>query len=1109
MKKSRQITRDGCAKLSIKGIHLFSRVFVLLLFSPIFLIAKTNQDPDISVAFENQKVKQVLSVLESKSDYRFFYSEDAVDLNRKISLEMRNKAFFSVVKRLFEESGTAYKVKGKQIILQKIEKKKNAPVIQDKGITVKGTVKNNIGEGIPGATVFVKGTSKGTNTDIDGNFVLKGVNQEDVLVFTFIGMQPQELAVGSRTVFDVVMQDDVVGLEEVVVVGYGSMKKKDMTGSIVSVKSEELASMPVPSVGNAIQGKATGVQVVESGKPGDDPTFRIRGIGTINKNNPLLVIDGVPTTEGLNQLNMNDIESLQVLKDASATAIYGSRGANGVIIVTTKKGSKDRSEINFNAYVGVQKPTNTVDMLNATQFASLHNEMMENAGEEKNPKFANPESLTQNTDWIGELLSPGVMQNYSLSYSGGNEKSTYYVSGNYFDQKGIVLNTGYKRFTLQFNSESYLKDNLKFGNTLTLNYDKKYKGSYDVKSTLLALPTLPVYNADGTYAGPTARPSWEGDIVNPIGKATIEENQIEGYNLLGSVYGEYEIIEGLKFKSTAGLKLNLWKERSWTPKYDWDPTPKDLAELYEKFNRKTNWTWDNTLTYSRVFNDIHSLNVMVGMSAQEEYYDFLSGSIKGFSSDKTQELTNGTVQPKVDGTANDWSLLSFMGRLNYSLMDRYLLTLTLRRDGSSRFGANNRWGYFPSASFAWRISDEEFFENVENINNLKFRAGYGVTGNQEIGNYSYAAVLSTNKYNFNNNLVNTVSPSIMPNPNVMWESQKQTNVGLDMGMFDSRIELSVDAYYKNTQDMLVPMSVPVSTGYNDVAVPFINAGEIVNKGIEINLSTLNMEGDFTWNTDFNISFNKNEVISLNDTIPMSRGNIGLNYNLARIEAGYPVDVFYGYVTDGLFQTQEEVDAHAQQVPGADPHKRTSAGDIRFKDLNSDGIIDDKDRTYLGNPNPDFIFSLNNSFAYKNFDLSIFLQGVYGSEIFNANRIWSEGMAVTYNQSSETLNRWNGEGTSNDMPRAVFNDPNKNTRASDRYIEDGSYLRIKNVTLGYTFPESVLEKINLHSLRVYASAVNLYTFSNYKGFDPEVGVNGIDNNVYPVNMTFSVGANVSF
>ncbi|MCU4165883.1 SusC/RagA family TonB-linked outer membrane protein [Carboxylicivirga caseinilyticus] len=974
--------------------------------------------------------------------------------------------------------------------------------------TISGVVIDNKGESIIGASILENGTQNGTITDIDGKFSLN-VSEDAVITVSFIGMASQEVPVGAEIFFNITLKEDVIGLEEVVAIGYGAVKKKDLTGSVVSINTDDFKSLPTPSVGNAMQGKASGVQVVGSGTPGSDPTFRIRGTGTINNNNPLYVIDGVPTDGGLNQLNMDDVEGIQILKDASATAIYGSRGANGVVIITTKKGKKGEGVINFNCYYGVQQATNMVEVLNASEFAELHNEMMLAAGKDLNPAFADPSSLGKGTDWVGELFSVAPVQNYSLSYSGGNDKNTYYVSGNYFNQEGIVENTGFKRYTVKFNSETQVNTKVKFGNMLSLNHDDKYNGDYSIINTLRALPTQAIYNTDGTYSGPEGRPDWNGDIGNPIGRARVIDNRTLGYNLLGSVFGEVEIIKGLKFKTSAGLKANFWHGRTWSPKYDWKPTPQEESYLGEGWNKAITWNWDNTLTYDKTFNELHKFTALVGTSAQESKFKSINGSIQEFASDATQQLSNGLSQVVLGGGANDWALLSYMGRINYAFADKYLVTGTIRRDGSSRFGENNKWGLFPSGSLAWRVSEESFMQNMEAIDNLKLRAGFGITGNQEIGNYAYASELDIVKYNFNNNLVNAVVANRMPNPNVQWESQQQVNLGIDVTAFQQIVDITVDAYLKKTKDMLVPMDVPIVSGYSDVYVPMINAGEIENKGIELSVTTHNMKGEFNWDTDFNISFNRNKVIDLNDTIPMVRGDVGFNQQIARLEVGKPVDVFYGFVTDGVFQTQQDVDNHAIQVPGDDIYARTSAGDIRFKDLNSDGVINDDDRTIIGDPNPDFIFAINNRLSYKGFDLNVFIQGVYGNDIYNANRITNEGMAVAYNQSKETLKRWNGEGTSNSIPRAVFNDPNKNIRPSDRFIEDGSYIRLKSVVLGYSFPKKWIEKAGMSSARLYVSGTNLLTFTSYSGFDPEVGINGIDNSTYPLTRTVSVGANISF
>lgn len=977
---------------------------------------------------------------------------------------------------------------------------------QIQGRAITGSVVNKNGEPLIGVSISLKGSTIGTVTDLGGKFSL-GIEKikNPVVVISYVGYLNQEFTPKTNTI-EVVLQEQTEQLDQVVVVGYGTQLKKDLTGSVAVVKTSELRSLPVPSISDALQGRAAGVQVITSGTPGSDATFRIRGVGTINNSNPLIVIDGLPVSGGLNQLNMEDVESVQILKDASATAIYGSRGANGVVIITTKRGSKGQSQISFNYSYGVQQATNVIQMLDASQFASLHNDIMSNGGLTQNPAYANPANLGRGTDWLGEFFRAAPVQNYSLSYSGSSEKTNYYISGNFYDQQGIVINTGFKRYTFQLNTDTKVSSFLKIGNSLTFNNDLKTSGDYSIRNAMLALPTQPVYRANGNYSGPISQPIFDGDITNPVGLAKTVDQATKGYNLMGSIYAELSLYKDLKFKSTFGLQANFWDSRTWAPKYNWDTSKKTNSFLAQQYNKGLTWVWDNMLTYQKDI-EKHRITVMAGTSAQENRYNFINGSVQSFASDQTQQLSNGILQPTVGGNTSSWALLSYMGRVNYAWDDKYLVTATVRRDGSSRFGDGNKYGIFPSASLAWRVSKEDFFKNISFINDLKLRAGYGLTGNQEIGNYSFASALNTVKYNFNDNVVSAVVPSVMPNPFVQWEEQQQANIGFDAAILNQRVDITVDGYIKNTGKMLVPMSVPVSTGYSDVYVPSINAGKMENKGVEITVNSKNLTGKFTWNSSMNFSYNQNKVVSINDTIPMSGGSIGLNQNLALIQAGQPINFFYGFKTDGLFQTQAEVDQHALQVPGNDPYNRTSAGDVRFRDLNNDGVINDKDRTYLGNPNPTFIFALNNTFAYRGFDLSIFIQGIAGNKIVNANRFWSEAMAVAQNQTTETLGRWTGAGTSNTTPRAVFNDPNKNTRPSDRFIEDGSYVRIKNITLGYTIPQQMIKRFHISTARLYVSGQNLFTATKYNGFDPEVGTNGIDNNVYPVTRTINIGINL--
>ena len=990
-------------------------------------------------------------------------------------------------------------------------------IAQEKG-SLKGTVLNLNNEPAIGVSVVVKNAktnyTSGTSTDNTGSFTISNVpfGNNYNLTFSGVGFETQTLmgqtVSADNPAISVTMKASVATMNEVVVVGYNTQKRGDVTGSVGTVNTKEMRSLPVTSVGDAMQGKAAGVQIISSGNPGSNPEIRIRGISTINNNSPLLVIDGVPTQSGLNQINMDDVESIQVLKDASAAAIYGARGANGVIIITTKRGKGAGTQMNFNAYYGIQSVARRVDMLNASEFASLHNDIMANGGLAKNPANSNPSSLGEGTDWFGELVSPAPIQNYTLSYSANTPKTNYYVSGNYMNQEGIVMNTLFKRYILQFNSDTKVFENLRFGNSLTLNHDIKKSGDVNIYGALASLPTQPIYNADGTWSGPVGLSHWVGDITNVIGKATLNENSTLGYNLRGSVYGEVTLLKGLRFKTSVAAEASFWNTRNWSPKYNWQPNPQTQSYLGQSSNKSINWVWDNTLTYDKTFG-AHRFTLLAGTSAQENKFEYISGSVQDFISDVTQQINNGTAQAKLNGSGNEWSLLSYFGRANYAYNDKYLLTGTIRRDGSSRFGTNNKWGMFPSGSFAWRVSKEDFFK-VPFVNDLKVRLGYGLTGNQEIGLYTFASVLDIRQYNFNNQFVTSVFPTFMPNPNIQWEAVEQKNIGIDASIFNNRVNVIVDGYIKNTNEMMVPFRVPAISGFSDIYVPPINAGKVQNKGVELTINTKNTnKSALAWTTSLNFSYNKNELVKLYDSIPMDVNSIGLNAYLARFQEGYPINVFYGYRTNGIFQTQKEVDESAVQVVGTSTTNGTSAGDIRFKDVNNDGVIDEKDRQFLGNPNPRFIFGMTNTFEYKGFDLSVFIQGIEGNQIFNASRIGLEGMAVAQNQRRTTLGRWTGPGTSNTMPRAVFNDPNKNTRVSDRYIEDGTYVRLKNVTLGYTVPSRLLKRAKMETARLYISAQNLYTLTNYSGIDPEVPGNGIDQAYYPITRTVSIGVNLNF
>ena len=970
-------------------------------------------------------------------------------------------------------------------------------------ITVQGVVKDQTGETVIGASVMEKGTTNGTITGIDGDFSLN-MSPNGTLVVSFVGYKTQEVQVKGQKQLQVVLSEDAEMLDEVVVIGYGTMKKSDLTGAVSSIGNKDIKDSPVSNLGQAIQGKISGVQIVDAGKPGDNVSIKIRGLGSINNCDPLVVIDGVPTDLGLSSLNMADVERLDVLKDASATAIYGSRGANGVVMITTKRGTEGKGKLAVSANYSFQNATNVPSLLNAAQYAELSNDMMVNSGRNPNPEWANPSELGAGTDWMDELLRTGVMQNYTVSYSGGNEKSHYYVSGGFLDQSGIVKSVNYRRFTFQSNSDAQVLKWLKFSNNITFSADTKKSGSYNIGDALKALPIYPVKNEDGSWSGPDGNSEWYGSTRNPIGPTELNKSQTDGYNFLANLTAELTFTKWLKFKSTFGYDAKFWFIDNFTPKYNWKPTPTEETSRYKSDNKSFTYLWDNYFLFDHTFAEKHRVGLMAGMSAQWNTNDYLNAQKNVFMFDNVHEMDNGEEMYAIGGNETEWALLSYMARVNYSYVDRYLLTATIRRDGSSRFGKKHRWGTFPSVSVAWRASQEKWFPKNDYINDLKVRAGYGVTGSQaSVGNYSYLASYNTSVYPFGISSGNQTAlvSSTLANPYIHWEEVAQTNIGFDASLFNSRVMFSFDAYLKETRDMLVKASIPITSGFEDTTTTYTNAGKVRNQGIEMSLHTINLTGELGWETNLTATYNKNKIKDLNSDVPYYINQINNSY-VTMLAKDYPINVFYGYVTDGIFQNQSEVNTHAVQ-PGAEP------GDIRFRDLNNDGVINDSDRTVIGNPNPSWLFSMNNSLSYKGFELSVFLQGIAGNKIYNANNIDNTGMAAAYNQTTDVLKRWQGEGTSNSMPRAVFGDPNQNTRVSDRFVENGSYLRLKNITLSYTFPKQWLQKAQIENARLSLSCENVATITGYSGFDPEVGINGIDQNRYPISRTFSLGLNFNF
>lgn len=969
--------------------------------------------------------------------------------------------------------------------------------------TVTGNVSDTAGEPLIGASVIVQNAGTGTATDLDGNFTIKA-NPNATLLISYIGYKSVTLPLEGQTNVNVVLHEDTNTLDELVVVGYGQMKKSDLTGAVGSLNGNTIKDTPVNNLGSAIQGKIAGVQIIDAAKPGDNVNIKIRGLGSINDCDPLVVIDGVPTDLGLNNINMQDVERLDVLKDASATAIYGSRGANGVVMITTRRGVSGDGKISVSANFAFQNAAKTLKLMNSAGYAALNNDMMNAVGHNPNPDWTDPNSLTTSTNWVDELLATGFMQNYNVSFSGGNDKAHYYLSAGFLDQTGIIKGIGYRRFTFQSNNDARIRPWLKVSNNLLFSTDMKRSGAYSMMDAMRALPVFPVYEEDGSWSGPSGNSEWYGGVRNPVGSNTVYKSNTKGYNLLANIAGDITVVpEWLQFRSLFGYDAKFWYSSAFSPAYPWKPIPQEVSSNYESSDKSFTYLWDNYFTFDHTFGK-HAVNVMLGMSAQWNDYSFLNATMDGFLFDKIHQMDNGEEMKDIKGNRSQWSLLSYMARANYSFDDRYLLTATIRRDGSSRFGAKHRWGTFPSVSAAWRISKEAFFPDEKVVNDLKLRLGYGQTGSQaSVGNYGYLPTLGTMVYPFGDPKANqsVLVAQTLANPYIHWESVEQFNAGVDISLLNSRLNFSLDGYIKNTKDMLVKAAIPITSGFEDTSTTYTNAGKVRNMGWEFTANSVNLTGEFGWETSLVVTYNKNKIKDLNSKVPFYLNELNNSY-VTMLGTELPINTFYGYVTDGIFQNAEEVAIHAIQ-PGAQP------GDIRFRDLNNDGIINDEDRTVIGNPNPTWLFSMNNRFTYKGFELQIYLQGVAGNKIYNYTRCCLESMSAAYNQLESVLDRWHGAGTSDSMPRAVWADPNQNSRVSDRWVENGSYLRLKNITLGYNFPSKWMRKIGLQDLKLTFSCENVATITGYKGLDPEVGINGIDYSSFPAPRTFNFGINVNF
>lgn len=1073
-----------------------------------------SQNAKVSIRMNNVKLDKILNEIENQTDYLFIYNNQ-VDINKITSVKVKNEAVAQVLDRILSGTGINYELEGTHIILT-TEAIKDLHA-QQQAKTVTGTVTDVSGEPIIGANIRIKGTTTGTITDIDGNFSIEAEPQS-VIEVSYIGYLTQETVINNQKSIRFLLKEDTKTLDEVVVIGYGVQKKADLTGSVANINTEKLNTQSNANIGQALQGKIAGVDIVsQGGAPGSGTRIMVRGIGTLNNASPLYIVDGM-YMNSIDHINPNDIASIDVLKDASSAAIYGSRAANGVIIVTTKEGSNTEGKpiIDLSVNLGISTASKFLDMLDAKGWAEVTTIARQAIGKPALDMATDLANKPDN-DWQDIMFRPALMQNYNLSVKGGGKYSTYYTGLGYFNQDGIVKGTNYQRYNIQSKND-YKRGIFSAGTNLIISFShdkplhQELRGGM-IGTILQSVPTLEKYDdtREGGYGGTY------GDVVNiPHPLAIIDDNIMDRYNenvkIFANLYAQIELFKGLKYKLNLTPDFSFERYKNYLNKYDFGLATNSITQLTERQRRRRNILVENLLTFDRTFGE-HKISALAGYTYQDSRFRHIQAYGEGLPQG-LEEIDAATTNRSNEG--NSWRsvLTSILGRVFYSYQSKYLFTATIRRDGSSKFGKNNRYGYFPSFSLGWNVAEEKFMENVHWLDQLKLRGGYGVLGNQEIDNYQYSSTITTgiNYPDGNGGLLQGAFPKNFANPDIKWEETAMTNVGIDFMAFNNRLSLTADYYVKNTKDILLTVPIPISSGgAND---PIRNAGKIRNNGFEFNLGWMDQPNpDISYGINLIGSFNKNKVIAMgSESGSIKGGSTNQNITTSETKAGYPIGGYWLISTAGYFNSQEEVDAYAKDgkkiQPAAEP------GDIKFVDANNDGVINDDDRVFQGSPFPDFTFALNGNMRYKNFDLSIGLQGVLGNKIYNATRQTLEDVTKGSNFLASCLDYWTPENKNASHPRLTWDDPNRNTRAeSDRYLENGSYLRLRSVQLGYTFPQTWFKGAIQHA-RVYINAENLFTITSYSGYSPDVNADnanyrGFDNFIYPTNRTFMLGLNVTF
>ncbi len=1161
MKKSKTMWL-GKDYLRHSKFFLIMKLILILTFSCLVTFASSSfsQNSRLSLNLEQVTILDVFNAIEQQAHYQIAYNSNSLDINKKIDLKVENKTVNEILDMVLSSSGLKYEFIGHYIV---ISDRNNEDTVFARSIQqnliVSGIVTNPSGQPVPGVTIVVKGTTIGTITDVDGRYSLTNVSSNATLIFSFVGMKTVEMAVDGRTNINVKMGEETIGLDEVVAIGYGSVRKKDLTGSVISVGSEKLKDRPYSNVLQSLSGQVSGVQITQTqGAPGLAPSVKVRGASSINAGTtPLYVIDGIPLEDNttrssdtggssssnmnfnrnpLNFINPNDIESVEVLKDASSAAIYGSRGANGVVIITTKQGKAGRTKVDATYEFSISHVNRRVDMMNAKEWmdfetAARNNtwativKQNPNAVRGNNtiipPEFSDAEWLARignGTDWQDVILRTALSHNAQLSASGGTDRTQFMVSGGYLDSEGVIDRNTYDRITLRSNLKHKISEKFSFGVNIGLSRTKDSSFGTAGKSDAVSLalqsdPIFPLYVETGSLGFKDPSSIWNTfvkygfQLWHPYSLTReMTKKKITNVTTANS-YAQWNILKGFSFKTAVNANIEDSNyTQYWNEGQNWGYSGWVNAEGMLITMRSFNWAWENTFNYNKTINDDHTINALLGYTAQKQHYDYSNMTSGSFPNDLVKTLNAGIVSSG-STTAEEWSLISYFARANYSYKGKYLASAAIRADGCSRFGANNRWGYFPSASVAWRISEESFMSGISWLDNLKLRLSYGVTGNNQIPNYGAVGLLGYSSYVSGSTVEQGIYTNTFADSNLKWEKTGQTNLGLDAGILKQRITFSLDVYYSKTRDLLLDVPIPVLTGFQSTLT---NIGELQNKGYEFTLSTKNFTGAFSWNTEFNIFANRNKVLKLGE----NNAPIDLTVSSAtsRTAVGHPIGSYYGYVIDGVIMSQSDLDNNLYPVwSGSEP------GDPKVRDVNKDGKINADDRTFIGNYQPDFSWGMTNTFGYKGIELSIMLTGVQGNEIMNHQARFLKSFNGDRNAYKSVTNYWKSESDPGNgkifKPRVIQN--TVQAQGSTYWVEDGSFVRIKNIRLGYNLPQNLIKKVNISALKVYVNLENVYVFSDYSNYDPEGSTYqagtlvGFDYGAYPNPFVATAGINITF